>query len=127
MAASNEISQAFSCNASFLPLYLLVKDNHILVIKWKIPCKHYVQDHTTGPYVRHGAIITFVQKDLKIQCQRFPLPCARSRTEVMMEPCILVCPTPEQRVLNSYLRGYVVRAATCSMQQTIFLEKEPSF
>jgi len=45
----------------------------------------------------------------------------------MIEPCILGGSIPEQRMLNAYLRGYVVRAATCSMQQTIFLEKEPSF
>jgi hypothetical protein len=36
---------------------------------------------------------------------------------VEVEPCILVRP-------NSYLRGYVVRAATCGMQQTIFLEEK---
>uniref|UniRef100_A0A0A9DKB1 Uncharacterized protein n=1 Tax=Arundo donax TaxID=35708 RepID=A0A0A9DKB1_ARUDO len=59
---------------------LLIKSNHILVIKWKIPCKHDIQNNTTGPYVRHRAIVTSVEKDLW---------------------------------------GYVVRAATCGMQQTI--------
>uniref|UniRef100_A0A0A9D3H7 Uncharacterized protein n=1 Tax=Arundo donax TaxID=35708 RepID=A0A0A9D3H7_ARUDO len=60
---------------------LLIKSNHILVIKRKIPCKHYIENNTTGPYVRHRAIVTFVQKDLW---------------------------------------GYVVRAATRGMQQTVF-------
>jgi hypothetical protein len=31
--------------------YLLIKYNDIVVVKWKIPCKHYVQDNTTGPNV----------------------------------------------------------------------------
>ena len=49
-----------------MSVYLLIKNNHISVIKRKVSYKHYVKNYSTRPDIRQWSVITSVLQNLDI-------------------------------------------------------------